>query len=734
MSDLEKKLLKVVDDILGPDGKLVWSREAYHYNPKQHAYAQTVVRGFCRYREADNAAAVNLLQAATGTGKSLGYLVPAFAYSALTGERVLVSTFTRALQQQIIQNDAPKARDWIRQVTGTVVTFARRVGRQNYLSESACREYLDRLTESQESAPDAIEFVSKMLAWIEQKTQSLPTLEDYLFEVGEDGSVLPAGIERASLCLNASAPAEELESYSQGLTETFNADVLIVNHALMMLDVSRWASIIDGGERKATILICDEADRLADAAESVLSAEVSVHRLSKLTSEIADAYALPGLQQSVSSLYNAVMEIDAGESKLAVLPVEVTQRINGVLKALRPHVEHFCEMLESSQAELDAKPKAVLAEFCDSYNDLARVAKADQQDGNLSIISWSPVRHYPSLRVGRPEPARIITRLLAPRDWDEGEVEGVAPPRSYLRAALFTSATLATPGRTLPMAFDAFAQTIGVIRHCQAGMNYPIHNVTADLYRVFDAPEGFGHMSFVLPEPSAPLPTNVAREDDDTAMRSNPEWLDYAASMIRAAASSGGRTLVLTLSHGDSSELERRLNGLVGLIVARKGDSMGEIKQQYLRTERAVLISPNAWEGIDLPGNVQSLVITRIPFGSLSGFRLSLMEVNLRHRGFSDAGIDKIKFDSLNAQARQRFSQGLGRGIRRRDDRVRVWIADGRFPYPAEFASSLDEVLMTPRERVLKSFEHCIPARFEDNFKASRLFLKTGDLYTPELV
>lgn len=734
MVDLEKQLVQLVDNILGPDGRMVWDSAGYQYNPKQHSYSQTVARGFCRYREADSAAAVNLVQAATGTGKTLGYLVAGLGYSALTGERVMVSTFTRALQQQITSKDAPKAQQWIAQETGKTVSFARRVGRQNYLSASACLEMREALIDDQAEDVESIEFLKNLVEWLADEHETLPTLEDYLFEIGEDGGVLPGGIDRSALCITASSPAEELEAYQALMASTFNVDVLIVNHALMMLDVSRWASILDGDKRKTAVLICDEADRLPDAAESVLSADVSLHRLSGLANEVAESYNLPALHECVANLETAVMQVDPGSAKLAVLPVNVVQRVNGALKVLRPHVEQFATMLLSPQTELGEHSKALLADFCDSFNDLASVEKAQRGDGNLGIISWSPVRHYPSLRVGRPDPARIITRLLATREWDEGDNDEVVKPRSYLKAAMFTSATLATMGRSLPVAFDDFAQKIGVIRHCKYGMKQPIHNVTADLYRIFDAPDGFGHMSFVLPEPMAPLPSIGEVDDQEYSPKANPEWLDYTAAMIRKAASIGGRTLVLTLSHADTGELAERLQGVPGLIVARKGDSMVTVKQQYLKTEGAVLLSPGAWEGIDLPGNVQNLVITRLPYGSLNGFRLSLLEATLRHRGFSEDKIDAIKFANLNAEARQRFSQGLGRGIRRRDDRVRVWIADARFPYPEAFSSSLDEILMAPRKRVATSFAACIPSRFEDTFKVARLFLRNGDLYVPELI
>ncbi|MEI1199521.1 hypothetical protein VUS68_31455, partial [Pseudomonas aeruginosa] len=96
----------------------------------------------------------------------------------------------------------------------------------------------------------------------------------------------------------------------------------------------------------------------------------------------------------------------------------------------------------------------------------------------------------------------------------------------------------------------------------------------------------------------APLPTGEVSEDQDYVSVSNPEWLAYTGAMIREAASAGGKTLVLTLSHADTKSLGLILADVPGLIVAKQGDSMSTLKQRYVETENAVMISPGAWEGL----------------------------------------------------------------------------------------------------------------------------------------
>ena len=223
--ELEKQLLLVVEKILGPDGVMVCSNPYYRFNAQQLAYSRQVAYGLCRYRDTDNAAAVNMQQAATGTGKSLGYLVPAFAYAALTGERVMVSTFTRALQQQLLEKDCPSALEWVEQVLGLKVSFARRVGRQNYLSLTACKELQAQLQQDEKPNEEALNFIAGLIKWMTEDTERTPVIDDYLLVLGNDGmAFLPSGIERSAISINPLSPDEEIEKYQADIEKTHATD------------------------------------------------------------------------------------------------------------------------------------------------------------------------------------------------------------------------------------------------------------------------------------------------------------------------------------------------------------------------------------------------------------------------------------------------------------------------------------------------------------------------------
>jgi ATP-dependent DNA helicase DinG len=673
----------------------------------------------------------------------------------------MVSTFTRALQQQILNKDAVAAQEAVAQALGVRVSFARRVGRQNYLSRSACEALLCAMIEEAESGKKPLreapaEFMRNLNRWLSATDIAAPTIDDYLLTECVEDSTIPAEIDRTSLCLNAMSPAPELEAYRLDVQLTYQADVVIVNHALLMINASRFASILDcKDERPASILVCDEADRLGDAAESVMSSDVSVHRFASMAQAVSLAFDLPQVAAPVDDLLAKTQSVESFGRLVMPLTDAVRSSAARALDVVKPVAVDLSKKIVSGLLPAGDIRTDLAASFCDAVKALDGVSKADSQDGpEIGIVSWSPIRRYPSLRAGRPNPASILRRLIDPRDWDsskehqEDQVNNLLPPRSYFKGVFFTSATLAVDGLSLPAAFDHFSRDVGIIRHFRSGkpeswVKFPeltVHNVTTDLFRIYDAPMGFGEMTFVLPAPDAPAVTlKESNSDEDTGAPINPLWIDYCTSMIRAAAAKRGGVLALTLSYANTRELGEQLTDIEGLIVAQPGESAGVLKSRYVARYKShgdpVLIAPNIWEGIDLPGMVDNLVVTRLPYGSLDGFSLSIQEVSLRSRRFSEDKIASIKFALLSNQARQKFAQGLGRGIRSVNDSVRVWIADPRFPYPESFEDSLDSVLMQRRaSSVARMFGSCIPSRFKENYSRARLFLRSGEIYQPEVM
>lgn len=732
MDSLEAQLLDQVDQIFCESG-LFQQHYNSTYNANQHDYARQAAMGFCRYREVDQSAGINMLQASTGLGKTMAYLVPASLHSMLTGSRVIVSTYTKHLQHQILSKDAMVVADLVSKLTGKTPKIMRRVGRQNYLSRIGCVDFLAHLEEQDDQSSPALLFMRDLCVWLEKQPDNALLLDDFINGVDGDALMMPASIDRKLITINAQSPQEEIELYKTDISRTYQADVLITNHALTVLNAYRWASILDG-DRKSDILICDEADRLQDAAETMMTSDVPLHVFSGMCSHFSEAFASPEVEKVARNLEALVKGIQDEGQDVAIMSPVVKIEVKNALKQLLPVAKKCVKAMTEESMNDKVDERSLMAEFVDAVADLQEVANAADDKTNTCLVSWSPIRAYPSLRIGKPKPARILGRLYSPRNWD-GEDDQLSAPRSYLRSCLFTSATLGTPGKALPMAFDHLANAIGVIRHCREGYDYPVHHACVDLYRVYE-PKQFGLMRFVVADPSIENPTlKVLDYEGDTIAQTSEAWLDYCATMIREAAKQQDRTLVLTLSFNDTYALAERLKDLDNLICHRRGQALSSYLAEYKKYSNAVLITPSGWEGVDLPGMVQNLVVTRIPYSKPDSYQSKIEEIFMRQNGYSPEKIERSLYGLSIEQTKRKLAQGFGRGIRKFDDTVTVWIADPRMPFAKAFTQSLDPVLMeADTQRQNKLLLPCVPQRFAQAYSEAKIFMKNGELYQPEVI
>lgn len=746
----EKKLLEQVEQILGPEGMLAKEGiEGLVFSQQQYDYARHAASGFCRFDDELGKASLNILEAATGTGKTIGYLVPLLLFAAQTGERVAVSTFTRQLQKQIVEEDAQLVSKWVKAITGKALLIARRVGVNNYVSETACMRLLNALEEENivDKYTSGIQFLRDLIEWVQRVDRNKNhinsgLLDDYIDQFGL--TAIPVGVILSRIQLEHSSPAQELQQYRTGLVVSKEADVIVINHALATVNAFRWTKILDDIRlRPISILVFDEADRLPAVAESLIGADLPIHKLMSIVKSYSESLESLDHCKKINKLYEYIMSLRPPEGDMLALSDSDTlsKYVKSALRSLIPLEIAISEKLSKDESLLHGDANIKTLEFIDVVNDLTEFCAALRSTENSALISWSPIRAYPSLRVSMSNPGRLMGRMWSPYDWDTHRPTSdgvdvtdtalITPmiPRSYLRAALFTSATLATPGRGVVEQFDEFASSIGVVRHQN------IHNARTELYASFE-PSKFGSMSFVLADPRVTPPT--VRLDEDKFI-SSPLWLDYCSTMIRAAHAAGNRCLVLALSFSDAMELAKRLNDLPNLILHKSGQSLPEVLNQYIDNPRALLISPSAWEGVNLPGLVNHLVITRIPFSPKNVMQSAQLVLHLKSKGYSLDKINSIIHNESISSTRKKTKQGLGRGIRTKNHKVTVWIADPRFPLPDCMVNSLDDIILSAQStRVHKSMASCIPRRFMEGegnsvegFSNAKLFLSDGNLYQP---
>jgi len=215
-------------------------------------------------------------------------------------------------------------------------------------------------------------------------------------------------------------------------------------------------------------------------------------------------------------------------------------------------------------------------------------------------------------------------------------------------------------------------------------------------------PTAFGEMRFRLADRRVPEPFAEAGVPD-------PTFLDYAAGMVREA-SLGGRTLVLCASYGDAGALAERLPAET--IVQRRGEPLAPLVERFRAEPGAVLLTPTAWAGLDLPGLVDNVVIVRLPIPRPDALRQAVLEEALARRGRTREEARNILAAQGRADAVRRLGQGMGRGIRTAEDRCTVWIADPRFPLPLSMVRDLRRRMTQGRAEGWQDMALAIPRRF----------------------
>ena len=216
--------------------------------------------------------------------------------------------------------------------------------------------------------------------------------------------------------------------------------------------------------------------------------------------------------------------------------------------------------------------------------------------------------------------------------------------------------------------------------------------------------ERFGEMGFRLADRSVPAPFGADGVPND-------RFYDYAAAMIREAAGSG-RTLVLCASYGDAEQLAGRLGDTA--VIQQRGQRLGPLVEQFRGSTGGILVTPAAWAGLDLPYIVDNVVIVRLPMGRPDELREAVLTGMLRRRGRSDVDARAVLANQARGDAMRRLGQGIGRGIRADDDGCTVWIADPRFPLPANLETDLRRRLSQGLAEGWRELAKVIPRRFRE--------------------
>ena len=585
-----------------------------------------------------------LVQAGTGTGKSLGYLVPAMVHAVQAGARVVVSTATLALQRQILTKDAPLAADAVEQVTGARPEVALLKGWQNYL----CRHRLDGGYPQEEDEAalfgvgDAISQPAAGHGSDASLGEQVVRLREWAAktDTGDRDDLVPGVSQRAwaqvsvsrAECLGQSCPLKSECFPELARAAASRADLVVTNHAMLGVVVAGNPGVLPDHQ----VLIVDEAHELADRIRSQGTIALSAAAVAR-TAATARKHAsvlVSELESAGQTLQLALAELPDGrlEAPLPTALHDALVLLDGAARQVASDVRDQARALGRDRSSEAAGGLAV-----------ARTAVADLVDALDRMTSDSVAQGRDVAWIERPrmgaEPPRL---LLAPI-----EVAGsVASHLLNSRASVMTSATLA-----LGDGFDPMARSLGLSLAEQPWRGL-------DVGSPFDYPrQGILYVAAHLPRPGTGI---------------SEAALDEMLALVEA---SEGGMLGLFSSRRAAQEAAEVLRGATGLPVYAQGDDqLPTLVRAFAEDEAACLVGTlSLWQGVDVPGRTCRLVvIDRIPFP-----RPDDPVAQARTDAVVAAGGNG--FMSVSAtHAALLLAQGAGRLIRRSQDRGVVAVLDSR--------------------------------------------------------
>jgi ATP-dependent DNA helicase DinG len=702
---------------LGPDGPVARAHAAYEDRPSQRALASTIAQLY-------NDGGVGLLEAGTGVGKSMGYLIPALRWAAANGERTIVSTNTINLQEQLVRKDLPFL---AKVLDDQPVRFALLKGWRNYL----CRFRLEQARNSgaalfEDGMREELDTIARWAErTIEGSLSDLPVAPRP--EVWDEVSAEP------DVCQRARCPAYDKCFLFKARREAAEADVIVVNHHLLLSDVAvRRAS--HNWEDSAVLppyrrLVVDEGHHLEDAAATHLGSTVTRRSLVRLFNR---------LDRKGKGLLNAlIVRLTVSKDLLSTASLDLVHaRLAPAVEAARDKSALLFDLLElfvqdSGQAVVrltdefandgiwDAGLRVAFEDTLDQIrllgeglqlvrermesggriedamvpllNEMRAVTKRLEAAGDGLRAALAPVPGAPTVRWAEVKGRdRIVAVSSVPLD--------LAP---ILRQDLFdrtattvvTSATLAADAK-----FDFVASRLGLggasvasprLHRGQAGDVDALEPTTA----IFPSPFAYRRQALLVVPTDVPAP-NVNADSHFQAL---------TRVVLDVAERSDGGLFVLFTSHRDvrmmASELRSRGCDRRWPLLVHGEEPRDHLLARFREAGGAILLgTASFWEGVDVPGDaLRGLVIAKLPF------RVPTEPVTAAHcEAITARGGDPF-FEYMLPHASLRLKQGFGRLIRTGTDRGVVVIADPRIATKAYGRGMLEA--LPPARRLVGRWE-----------------------------
>ena len=674
--------LEAMTDMIAPDGILAERLPGYEYRDQQVTMAQTIGDAFNHGKHL-------MVEAGTGTGKSIAYLLPSILWSIQNNERVVISTNTINLQEQLIDKDIPTLRDALDlQFSASVMK-----GRSNYL----CPRRLAAVRRRRPTSIDELRTLAKILVWLlESKTGdrgeiSLRGPEENLTWQRLSAEDEGCSLDRCRAVMEGACPFYKARKAAEA------ARVLVINHALLITDALMENRVLPDYR----YLVIDEAHHLEEATTNGLSFRVDaatlrrrladlggpkrgllgsllssvtaaapdkeIRRMSAYVDNIHDA--TNAMEVHITRLFNSVraLLVDLNISKSDYLvQVRITEavrnrnsfgNIQSAWNTLQPFFEVLGEAMHHLAIALTRLEEYNIPEYEELVSSTETASRyLDEVQRQLTNFAITPGEN-------------TIYWIAAGQDSDYLSIQSaplhVGPlVEEYLWGAkesvVMTSATLQTAG-----SFDYIRERLNAdaVEAVEVGSPFDYHNSTL-VY----------------------LPNDIPEPNDRYRYQQAVE-----RGIIELSAALNGRVMALFTSYTHLRQTAQAITprlalGNITVYDQSDGSSRQSLLEGFKSTERAVLLGTRSfWEGVDVPGkSLSALVIARLPF-SVPTDPVFAARAETYSNSFNNFTLP---------DAILRFRQGFGRLIRTRTDRGIVVILDGRIlskRYGATFLASLPD-------------------------------------------
>ena len=601
-----------IDDVFGTGGPIETALEGFEARPGQVQMAQLIERGFLEGMH-------TIVEAGTGVGKSLAYLVPALR----SGKKVVLSTGTIALQEQLFTKDIPLVTRALN--VNARVTLLK--GRSHYL----CKQKLERMQSERLLASSRS--MQQLWEW-GARTQTGDRAELPFTPPGDEWEQLDAD---ADDCVGEFCEHFRDCFFFRKRDEAKFADIVVVNHALFFLDLAMGGGLLPPYD----FVILDEAHQCERWATAALTATLSRATVGRMLRKLHRSYNLPGHFDT---------ELDSGmrglESTLA--------RVPGDRYPLHAN-EDAAPALESLRSSFYRLENWLYANWHDALKK--RPQNDAEAERRRDLAMRSILAHQATIERAQ-QPVETAIAWVERSESDARYEVNSAPfdVADFLQAALFartpsvvlTSATIANSRTVAGGAFDFLKRSLGIPEAQELIAPSP-----------FDYPR---QARLYLAPPQLNPKT--------------PDFARRAAPLIEECLDrSRGRAFVLFTSYARLREVYALVRERVPFPIRLQGElPRTRLLEWFRSTPNAVLFATGTfWEGIDVVGEQLScVIIDRLPFPSPGDPLVQARVESLEARG--ESGFDQYMIPS----AIVRLKQGFGRLIRSKSDRGLVALLDGR--------------------------------------------------------